>query len=132
MNTERSITALRTFDDAWIEQWAVVYLDAHLNRVLRAHGVRFETFLLSPVEILASIGRLPAVRTGLAPAQRAVQERLDVQDAMNTLADRALAEAARNGGHVENGRVVEKLRHRVWPRNPKHQIYRASPHGKAA
>ena len=106
-------------DDDWIDRWAEVYLDAHINRVMRAHRVRFETFLLAPEVILATVQNPRAFpeRVGLLPAQRAVQERLDREWAINDLTDRAFKALEEQGAFCSsNGRMTQKLRHKAHPR----------------
>lgn len=76
---ERQVTG-PTWPDEYIERWAAVYLEPETNRALRGRGVRFETFLRAPVEILAAL-RKPRVfvcPSGLLPAQRDIQDRKSV------------------------------------------------------
>lgn len=111
---ERSVAAFRTFDDAHIERWAVVYL---ANPQIARRGVQFETFLVAPEEILAAC--LPdletiVARTGLMPRQRDTQARIDRESALQEMGERAIAALAAES-HCSNGVWVEKLRHRAWP-----------------
>lgn len=114
---ERQVTG-PTWPDEYIERWAAVYLDPETNRVLRGRGVRFETFLRAPVEILAAVhkARVFVCPAGLLPAQRDVQARVDLEHALAALADAALKQIAAEA-HCANGRVVEKLRHHAHPRS---------------
>ncbi len=119
MNTERSFAALRTFSDAHIEHWAAIYQQPDLNRVLRGRRVCFETFLLAPEAILAAIGRPTIIvsRCGLLPAQRQARMKADLESALIALARCAIEQLERERACCRNGRFVEKLRHRAWPRH---------------
>jgi len=107
-----------TWPDAWIEAWAAVYLEPEANRALRASGVRFETFLRAPVEILDAVRRSRTFqgRPVLLPAQRVVQARMDLAYALAEIADAETRRIAAEA-HCSNGRVVEKLRHHAHPRS---------------
>lgn len=104
--------------DEYIERWAAVYLEPQNNRALRGRGVRFETFLRAPREILAVLRKPPVIVfvDGLLPAQRDVQARVDLERALAELADAAVRQIAAEA-HCSNGRVVEKLRHHAHPRS---------------
>jgi len=118
MNAERSFAAPRTFPDAYIEHWALVYLDPRNSLRLRARLVAFETFLLAPERHLRRIERprrITVTSCGLLPAQRDVQRRLDLQDALINMADCAVR-AIRGASHCADGRWTEKLKHHTWPR----------------
>lgn len=112
---ERQVTG-PIWPDAHIEAWAAVYLKPEINRALRACGMRFETFLRAPVEILAAVARPRSYPwdAGLLTAQRRVQERLDIECALLEMGY-AITVAAES--HCANGRVVEKLRHHAHPRS---------------
>jgi len=114
---ERQVTG-PIWPDEHIERWAAVYLEPEANRALRARGVRFETFLRAPVEILAALRRTRVIAhaPGLLPAQRRVQERADLESALSELADASVRQMAAEA-HCSNGRVVEKLRHHAHPRS---------------
>jgi len=119
MNSERSFAALKTFPDEYIERWGEVYLTPENNARLRARRVRFETFLLCPSEILAALVRPPRytlTACGLLPAQRDVQRRIDLQDAVIEMAECAVR-AIKSGSHCANGAWTEKLKHHAWPRH---------------
>ena len=107
-----------TWPDEYIERWAAAYLEPEANRRLRAHSVRFETFLRAPVEILEAVRRprVSVCRAGLLLAQRDVQARVDLESALAALADAAVRQIAAEA-HCSNGRVVEKLRHHAHPRS---------------
>lgn len=94
-----------TWEDAYIERWAAVYLDPLHNRILRARGVRFETFLLAPAELLAAARRPTA---GLLPAQRAVQMRLDQARALAELVE-AAGRQFFGASYCANGRLVARI-----------------------
>lgn len=112
--------------DAHIEAWAAIYLEPEMNRKLRARSVRFETFLRAPVEILAALRRpRPYHVSGLLPAQRNVQARVDLERACIAIAEAAAARVAAES-HCANGRTVEKLRHHAHPRNGHRDFYPAS------
>lgn len=113
-----------TWPDAYIEFWAGIYLEPQTNRALRGRGVRFETFLRAPVEILAALQRPRAIVSycGLLPAQRHVRERADLQAALLVIAEVALAHVDAES-HCANGRVVEKLRHHAHPRSAKRDFH---------
>ncbi len=115
MNAERSFAAPRTFTDAHIEFWAAVYLDPR-NKKLRQ--VRFERFLRAPRAFVLALERPRIVITacGLLPAQRTVQRRLDLQDALIEMAECAVR-AMRGESHCADGRWTEKTRHHAWPRH---------------
>ena len=119
MNAERSFAAPRTFPDAYIEHWAAVYLDPRNQIRLHARLVRFETFLLAPERYLRRIERprrIVVTSCGLLPAQREVQRRLDLQDALMEMVDCAVRQF-RGESHCADGRWTEKLTHRTWPRH---------------
>jgi len=122
---ERQVTG-PIWPDEHIERWAAVYLEPEANRALRARGVRFETFLRAPVEILAALRR-PRVfvsPAGLLPAQLLVRQRGDLERALAELADTAVRMVAAES-HCANGRVVEKLRHHAHPRSGHRDFYPA-------
>lgn len=75
----------RCYDDAHLDHWGEVY---RANAGLGAIGITFEIFLQAPQMFLDSATHhilvpLPEGRPfyALLPAQRAVQERLDAEDA---------------------------------------------------
>lgn len=107
-----------TWPDAYIETWAAVYLHPETNRALRGRGVRFETFLRAPFEILAALKRPRVIvcAAGLLPAQRLMQQRCDLERALQALAEAAVLQIAAEA-YCANGRVVEKLRHHTHPRS---------------
>ena len=114
-NHERSYAAPRTFTDEHIEFWAAVYL---ANPFVGAAAVSFETFLLAPMDILLALaqkrgtaGLLPEQRVARANAWRTIC-RLSMDD------DFAFVAALeRRGLHCANGRWIEKLKHRAWPKH---------------
>jgi len=119
MHAERSFAAPKTFTDEHIDRWAPVYLASENNARLHARKVKFETFLLCPSEILAALVRPPRytlTACGLLPAQRAVQRRIDLQDALIEMAECAVR-AIKSGSHCANGAWTEKLKHHAWPRH---------------
>ena len=119
-----AVAAPLVFADEAIDFWSEVYL---ANPVLSKLGISFEAFLAQPREILPAaqftalmpltdyIDNLP-----LLPRQRAVRERLDARDAGQLALELALGisekKIARGSAAIRDGRFVEKLRHRVWPR----------------
>lgn len=112
-NYERSFAARRTFADEYIEHWAAVYLD---NPPLLARcGVLFETFLLTPAEILAAGARLEVTscRRGLLQRQLDVRQRVDQDAALQEMGERAI-DALAAECHCANGTWTEKLRHHAW------------------
>ena len=119
LSFDRSATAPRTFEDAWIERWAPVYQAPDNLRRLRYWRVSFETFLIAPEAILAALDRPTVIvsRVGLLPAQRAVQMREDTRAALLELARHAIELLEQEGACCSNGRFVEKLRHRAFPRH---------------
>ncbi len=111
-NSERSFAAPRTFTDEHIEYWACVYL---ANPQIAQRGVRLETFLLAPAEILAAAAR-PAMivtRHGLLVRQLRVRQRADFETALQELGECALRALAAES-HCANGVWCEKLRHHAW------------------
>lgn len=114
MNAERSFVAPRTFPDAYIEHWAAVYLDPRNGLQLRARLVKFDTFLLAPERYLRRIERRVVVTSGLMPAQRAVQRRVDRQEQFVAMTESAVR-AIKGAILCANGRVTEKLKHHAWP-----------------
>lgn len=123
---ERQVTG-PTWPDEYIERWAAVYLEHATNRQLRGRGVRFETFLRAPVEILAALRRpVRFTYCGLLPSQRDVQERLRFETALEAIAEAALEYVA-GESHCANGRVVEKLRHHAHKRNGLRAFFKPGP-----
>ena len=111
-SAERSFAAMRTFTDEHIERWAPVYLaNPHLAR----RGVRFETFLLAPAEILAACSRPVMIvpRCGLLQEQLDVRKRVDLETALQEMGERAI-DALAAECHCANGTWTEKLRHHAW------------------
>jgi hypothetical protein len=85
------------YSDEFIERQGGVYLD---NPILRMVGVPFSAFLA-----------FPNVQLWLdAAAHARFAHRMHKAEA-------AIAQAERAEGHGENGRLVEKIRHRAYPRS---------------
>lgn len=106
-NYERPIEA-PTYPDEYLDFWAGVYL---VNPHLRARGVLFSTFLIAPIEILRACATP-------GPAIRACRARVTFprdEAVILTVAEAAVRHAERMEGHGENGRLVEKMRSRVFP-----------------
>ncbi len=108
-----------TVPDEQLEYWAGVYL---ANRSLSARGISFEVFLAAPAQILNALAR-PIVPTGLVllPAQRAVREEIEMHEAIRSAARRAMA--ATHSTHVSDGHLVERLKHRTWPRHARRRVF---------
>lgn len=118
----RSWAAPKTFPDEWIERWAPVYLSPENNARFQARHVRFETFLLCPVEILAAIQRprVIVVSDALLPRQRDVQRRLDIERAALEIAEAAIRDM-KPESHCADSAWTEKTRHHAWPRHARHR-----------
>ncbi len=107
------------YPDAYIDYWGEVYL---ANPQVRAAGVLFGTFLRYPAEILHAVAMQPIAieRVGLLARQRVVQRRMDLAargEQLELSMDAAIVELEHKGGHCENGRWVEPLRHHAYPRH---------------
>ena len=104
--------------DAHIDYWGEIYL---ANPMIRAHGVLFGTFLMAPLEILHAVVMAPIdVRQGLLARQRAVQRRLDLEAAGEQLPlqfEAMIVALEHKGARVSDGRWIEPLKHRTWPRH---------------
>lgn len=100
------------YDDAYIEHWGEVYL-AHPQ--IRERGVLFVTFLAHPVAVLRAINH-SALR--LTDCTRRVGERDPrLDETFYALAEAAIRQLEREGASCANGRFVERLKHRMWPRS---------------
>lgn len=112
-NHERAFEA-PTYPDEYLDFWARVYLD---NPHLRARGVLFSTFLVAPeVLLLACAAPRPAVLASSKSIADGVARRHAGLMAEARTSARELARFESADGHCENGRLVEKLRHRFFPR----------------
>ncbi len=94
LNLDRPATG-PVYADEYIERWAAVYL---ANPPLRLFGVPFSLFLARPAGWLLFIGS--PIRDELCMRR----------------AEAAVASAERIEGHGENGRLIEKMRHRTHRR----------------
>jgi len=103
--------------DEQLDYWAGVFL---ANPGIRARGVLFETFLIAPVQIIAAIAAapVPPARAGLLIGQRRAQAAADFQTSVQQVVQRLGREAERSSTGVADGRLVERLRHHRYPRNP--------------
>ena len=79
------------YSDAYIEYWGELFVSRDLYR---QHGVRFDTFLMAPREILAAVSQVPR-SAPLLPAQADAMHR-DLQEQM--LPDSA---RLRGDGYIE-------------------------------
>ncbi len=118
---ERSFVAPRILDDVQLEYWALVYL---ANPHIRARGVLFETFLLAPAEILNALARplVPPLYAQLLSEQRATREEIEFHEAIRRTARRAMQSAERDSTFVSDGRLVERMKHRTWPRHSARRV----------
>lgn len=105
------------YPDAYIDYWGEIYL---ANPTVREHGVLFGTFLMAPQEILhAVVMQSIEVAPGLLAKQRAVQRRVDeaIRGEQLPLAlDAVIVALERKGARVSDGRWIEPLHHRMYPR----------------
>lgn len=110
----RALPLPKTYSDEYLHYWGEIYRTPGILRTMIERRVSFETFLIAPAEILAAL-RTP--RTGLLPTQLAARERIDLLQVAERMTARAFGRFARRGARVENGRMIEKLRHRAYPRH---------------
>lgn len=109
--------------DEEIEFWGGVYL---ANPTLSMLGFTFEAFLTEPRRILPA-AEFSAIfslteffdRLPLLPAQRAVRERLDAQDAGQIELALGVSESRLTADSpvVQGGALVEKMKHHAHPRH---------------
>lgn len=112
-NHERPIEA-QTYADEYLDFWARVYL---ANPHLRARGVLFSTFLIAPDVLLhACATPRPACLASSKSIADGVARRHAGLMAEARASAREIARFESAEGHCENGRLVEKLRHRFFPR----------------
>ncbi len=103
------------YDDVYIEHWGAEYL----SRSLQNYGIRFDTFLAMPQEIIAAIeeaypdGYLP-----LLPAQQRIQRKIDLQTPLGELEGLKAHQALERDHQVvnRNGTFFERLKHHMWQR----------------
>lgn len=92
---ERVVTPRRVWPDEYLDAWGEVYI---ANPMLMARGVRFETFLYAPAEILDAL-RMPLPLVSVDSSTFGRKARL-FQAALE-----------RMGACCSNGALIEKLRH---------------------
>jgi hypothetical protein len=90
---------MTTYADEYIEHWGGVFTARDLYH---QHGVRFDTFLLAPQEILDSIAQLPPRVAPLLPAQAAAMHR-DLEEAL-----------VPNGAQMRERGYVQRMRHHAY------------------
>jgi hypothetical protein len=87
------------YADEYIDHWGEVFTARDLYR---QHGVRFDTFLLAPHEILDSIDQLPPRVAPLLPAQAAAMHR-DLEEALVPA-----------GAQMRDSGYVQRMRHHAY------------------
>lgn len=111
-NHERPIEGA-IYADEYIDFWGRVYL---ANPHLRARGVLFATFLIAPEVLLHACSRPPvAFATSKEIAAHVARRHSGIED-FPAAWPQVTARFELAEGHGENGRMVEKLRHRFFPR----------------
>jgi hypothetical protein len=84
------------YSDEYIEHWATVFIERAL---FAQRGIRFDTFLLDPVEILAAVEQAPRM-CRLLEAQEEVMHR-DIEESLMSAV----------GAQVRGSAYVVPLRH---------------------
>ncbi len=101
----------RVLTDEYLDYWGAVFIERDL---FHTYGVRFETFVLMPEEIIEAVAQIDLERghSPLLPRQaQAMHE--DVFRSFEQRTEALLPRAAELHGQ----RWIEKLRHHCYPRS---------------
>jgi len=103
------LPSVPVYSDEHINYWTDVWMELDL----KYQNILLETFLAFPHDILKSIDEFAKLHRPLLPEQKKVQRRVWLDE----LDQEVHEQAVRKGARVNNGHLVEPMRHHTWPAN---------------